>query len=155
MANKNALREATAAIKAGANAETTVTLCKNTISDLKKLPAEQKEKPAAVLGVLAQNEATAAVIVREGALNPLVQLLGGFDGGASAAANALSALANLHQRYRQAIAKAGALAPATPNRWSWSLLFECEGDDGRRTVVQLHRTCSRAAVCRQSGETKV
>ena len=63
MANKNALREATAAIKAGANAETTVTLCKNTISDLKKLPAEQKEKPAAVLGVLAQNEATAAVIV--------------------------------------------------------------------------------------------
>ena len=111
MANKNALREATAAIKAGANAETTVTLCKNTISDLKKLPAEQKEKPAAVLGVLAQNEATAAVIVREGALNPLVQLLGGFDGGASAAANALSALANLHQRYRQAIAKAGALAP--------------------------------------------
>ena len=111
MANKNALREATVAIKAGANAETTVTLCKNTISDLKKLPAEQKEKPAAVLGVLAQNEATAAVIVREGALNPLVQLLGGFDGGASAAANALSALANLHQRYRQAIAKAGALAP--------------------------------------------
>ena len=86
---------------------------RNVIAELKRLPMEQREKPAKALAVVAErgNEEIAAILVREGVISPLVSLLSGFDGGQIHAAQALGHIAAHMRPHRSAIAKAGALAP--------------------------------------------
>jgi hypothetical protein len=82
------------------------------VTELKTLPQEQKERAAKAIANYASHAENGAVLVKAGALFPLVAMLqASTDGGKTAAALALAYLGRFSSERQQAIGKAGAIEP--------------------------------------------